>query len=154
MSGAEAFKCIIDHAASLGFSLKHSGKALRIVSKGMESSHLWQLEEDWVPRASKIEAIKEATDVLRGKETVRNSCVRAVRGDQAWTSERVQGRMNVTCRWPCRLIWQTCLCHLHFNMISNFNLIYQHCRNLCLFHVCFFFQECKIPDLNNLMFSN
>lgn len=49
-------------------------------------------------RVSKIEAIKEATDVLRGKETVRNSSVRAVRGDQAQTSERVTGRMSVTCR--------------------------------------------------------
>lgn len=49
-------------------------------------------------RASKIEAIKEATDVLRGKETVTNSCMRAVRGDQARTSERVTGKMNVTCR--------------------------------------------------------
>lgn len=106
-------------------------------------------------RVSKIEAIKEATDVLHGKETVRNSSVRAVRGDQARTSERVTGRMSVTCRWPCRLIWQNCLCHLHFNMISNFNLIYQHCRNLCLFHVCFsIFRSVKIPDLNNLMFSD
>lgn len=49
-------------------------------------------------RVSKIEAIKEATDVLHGKETVRNSSMRAVRGDQARTSERVTGRMSVTCR--------------------------------------------------------
>lgn len=49
-------------------------------------------------RVSDTEAITEATDVLRGKDMERKNHMRAVKGDQAWTSEEVMGRMSVTYR--------------------------------------------------------
>lgn len=54
-------------------------------------------------RVSDIEAITEATDVLRGKDMERKNHMGAAKGDQAWTSEEVMGRMSVTYRLPLHL---------------------------------------------------